>query len=606
MEKREVGKMNSREQIYKERIKFSVEQLMKLEKQINIYSILRLLIFISAIGSSYLVYRYASSFYTFSVIILHFILFLYVAKYHETLIKKKESLDKVIRINQKHIMRVNGQWKKFKDTGKEYLDTAHGFINDLDLFGENSLFQWINVTETHFGRESLKNILRIESLPTKEEIILKQKALKELGEKIDFRENLTKETMGIKESIEEIYRFVKWAYERNDSILSTHLNIIRWIFPVINLIFITLVILNMINWQFLILLGALSHFTLRKLGTETIKVLNLFKMIKYDLSSYFKAIEVIENEEFESKFINDIKKGLASNGEKSSSMVKKLSNYASWIYDRSNAFYIVFNLILLWDYQVLYKLELWRRENGNKVERWFKTVGEIESLCSLSLLSYNNENWCTPSIEEGLVIRGEEVSHPMLLEKAVANSFNLGNGKNIMLVTGSNMSGKSTFLRTVGVNLVLTYLGAPVRAKEFRTSIFNIYTCMRTEDNLEESISSFYAEILRVKNIVDASKRGKKIFFLLDEIFKGTNSLDRHTGAKILIDQLSSKGSMGLVSTHDLELCDLEDENPKVINYNFREYYDKNKLKFDYKLRRGKSETRNAIYLMKMAGIDVK
>lgn len=598
--------MNSREEIYRERIKISEEQLMILKKQLNIYSILRLLIFISAVGSGYLIYKYTSSSYAFLFIVLHFILFLYIAKYHEMLIKKKESLGKVISINEYHIMRVNGQWKKFEDTGEEYLDADHGFINDLDLFGKNSLFQWINVTETPFGRENLKDVLRIKRLPTKEEIILKQKALKELGEKIDFRENLTKETMGTKERTEEIYEFVKWAKERSDSLLSLPTKIVRWTFPIINLIFIALVVFNVINWQFLILLGILSHFTLKRLGTETIKVLNLFKTIKYDLSSYFKAIEVIENEEFESKLVNKIKKGVLGEGQKSSNMVKNLSNYASWIYDRTNAFYLVFNIIFLWDYQVLYKLEFWRRENGNKVERWFKTVGEIESLCSLSLLSYNNENWCTPSIEEGLAIRGEAVSHPMLLEKAVANNFNLGNGKGIMLITGSNMSGKSTFLRTLGFNLVLTYLGAPVRAKEFGTSIFNIYTCMRTGDNLEESISSFYAEILRVKNIVDASKRGEKIFFLLDEIFKGTNSLDRHTGAKILIDQLSSKISMGLVSTHDLELCDLEGKNPKVVNYNFREYYDNNKLKFDYKLRRGKSETRNAIYLMKMAGIDVK
>lgn len=598
--------MNSREEIYRERIKTAEEQLINLKKKINVYSILRLLIFISAVGSSYLAYKYTSSVYMLLLIILHSVLFLYVAKYHEILINKKESLDKVVIINSRHIMRVNGQWKKFEDTGEEYLDSTHGFINDLDLFGSNSLFQWINVTETPFGRESLKDILRIESLPTKEEIILKQKALKELGGKIDFRENLSKETMGTKERTEEIYEFVKWARERSDDVLSLPTNIVRWAFPIINLIFIALVVFNIINWQFLILLGTLSHFTLKRLGTETIKVLNLFKTIKYDLSSYFKAIEVIENQEFESKFINDIKKEVASDDEKSSSMVKNLSKYASWIYDRSNAFYLVLNIIFLWDYQVLYKLELWRRENGNKVERWFNTVGKIESLCSLSLLSYNNENWCIPSIEEGLVIRGEDVSHPMLLEKAVANSFNLGNGKGIMLITGSNMSGKSTFLRTLGFNLVLTYLGVPVRAKEFTTSIFNIYTCMRTGDNLEESISSFYAEILRVKNIVDASKRGEKIFFLLDEIFKGTNSLDRHTGAKMLIGQLSSKVSMGLVSTHDLELCDLEGENSKVVNYNFREYYDNNKLKFDYKLRRGRSETRNAIYLMKMAGIDVK
>ena len=167
------------------------------------------------------------------------------------------------------------------------------------------------------------------------------------------------------------------------------------------------------------------------------------------------------------------------------------------------------------------------------------------------------------------------------------------------------MSGKSTFLRTLGVNLLLSYIGAPVCADKFSCGIMNIYTCMRTKDNLEESISSFYAEILRIKILIEACKRGEKIFFLLDEIFKGTNSKDRHTGAIVLIKQLIQYGGVGLVSTHDLELCDLEKENKNIINYNFREFYENDKIKFDYILRKGKSETQNAIHLMKLAGIEI-
>ena len=167
------------------------------------------------------------------------------------------------------------------------------------------------------------------------------------------------------------------------------------------------------------------------------------------------------------------------------------------------------------------------------------------------------------------------------------------------------MSGKSTFLRTIGINLVLSYVGAPCAAEKFSASIMSIYTCMRTKDNLEESISSFYAEILRIKLLIEACKRGEKVFFLLDEIFKGTNSKDRHTGATVLVKQLADNGAMGLLSTHDLELCDLEEEMKEVENYNFREYYKDDKIHFDYKLRPGKSVTQNAVYLMKLAGIEI-
>ena len=196
------------------------------------------------------------------------------------------------------------------------------------------------------------------------------------------------------------------------------------------------------------------------------------------------------------------------------------------------------------------------------------------------------------------------MAHPLIGDRAVANTYELVTPKQITLITGSNMSGKSTFLRTVGINLLLTYIGAPACANEFSCPIMNIYTCMRTKDNLEESISSFYAEILRIKLIIDACKRGEEVFVLLDEIFKGTNSKDRHIGATVLIKQLISNGARGLVSTHDLELCDLEEEMKEVENYNFREYYKDNKIQFDYKLRKGKSNTQNAVYLMRLAGID--
>lgn len=168
------------------------------------------------------------------------------------------------------------------------------------------------------------------------------------------------------------------------------------------------------------------------------------------------------------------------------------------------------------------------------------------------------------------------------------------------------MSGKSTFLRTVGFNMILSYLGLNIQGKEFNVPIFNIYTCMRTGDDLEENISSFYSEILRVKGIVTGTKNNERIFFLLDEIFKGTNSIDRHEGAMVLIKQLLKGETLGLVSTHDLELCDMEKENKEVMNYHFREYYEDNKIRFDYKIRIGVSNTRNAKYLMKMAGIDIE
>jgi DNA mismatch repair ATPase MutS len=187
----------------------------------------------------------------------------------------------------------------------------------------------------------------------------------------------------------------------------------------------------------------------------------------------------------------------------------------------------------------------------------------------------------------------------------VYNDLTIDGKFKVVLITGSNMSGKSTLLRTAGINLVLAYAGAPVCAKSFGASIMKIYTCMRIKDNLEESISSFYAELLRIKRIISEADSGERVFFAMDEIFKGTNSQDRHIGAKVLINKLSHTNSIGLVSTHDLELCDLEQKNDKIANYHFQEYYIDGSINFDYKLRIGPSTTRNALHLMRLAGIEV-
>lgn len=202
-------------------------------------------------------------------------------------------------------------------------------------------------------------------------------------------------------------------------------------------------------------------------------------------------------------------------------------------------------------------------------------------------------------------IKAKELGHPLLTNQRVCNDIEISGKTKVLLVTGSNMAGKSTYLRTAGINLVLAYSGAPVCSESFSCGVMDIHTSMRVSDDLQNNVSSFYAELLRIKEIVKATKKEKQVFFLLDEIFKGTNSEDRHEGAKMLIKRLLRDNAIGLVSTHDLELGDLEEESSRrVKNYNFQEYYEDDKIHFDYKLRRGVSTTRNAMYLIKMIGID--
>lgn len=595
--------MENRKDIYEKRIEEYSSALKRLKRDYNIISALRLVVSLSILFFIYYAYSIGSISFGIILFLLNSILFLYLAKVHEGIVNKISKREALIEVNKKEILRLEGKWREFNDLGEEYLDNKHPFINDLDIFGKNSLFQWINETGTVYGREKLSHLLKLGELPNKEEILLRQEALKELSKKVDFRHEFIaslKDKKGKKEKY-----LGEWLKEDSKSI-SPLLNILRIIMPVINIGITILVGMNIISWQILLISLVISYGILKLGNKEVIKGLNIFEDLKYRIKTYVEALELIEKENFQSNIIQGIKSNLDMNGKSASKELKSLEKITSWLYDRGNAFYLLLNCYLLWDYQILSKLEKWKSSNKDEFYKWMISLGDFEALVSLAGFTYNNHGWATPKINDDYTLKGKNLSHPMLGEKGVGNSFDINKDKRVILITGSNMSGKSTFLRTVGFNCILAYLGLPVKGESFEVPILKVYTCMRTGDNLEESISSFYAEILRIKIIVEGVKRGEKILFLLDEIFKGTNSLDRHEGAEILINQLLEGNTLGLVSTHDFELCDMEKKDSTIQNYNFREYYDNNKLKFDYILRKGVSQTRNARYLMKMAGIDIE
>jgi DNA mismatch repair ATPase MutS len=306
--------------------------------------------------------------------------------------------------------------------------------------------------------------------------------------------------------------------------------------------------------------------------------------------------------------LKKIKEGMCNRkGVLAYKQVDRLSKIIDSISSRHGSFYFIMNILTLWDYQNMISLERWRKESGGFLKAWLEAIGKIEALSSLAIIRYDNPEWVVPKISESEKpeFEAKSMGHPLLRGNRVENDLSTNIPDRILLITGSNMSGKSTLLRTAGINLVLAYTGAPVCARKFTASIMEIHTCMRVSDDLSRNISSFYAELLRIKNIVKEAETGKSLFFLLDEIFKGTNSIDRHTGARVLIQKLNGLNCIGLVSTHDLELGDLEKSSDKIKNYHFEEYYKDDRIHFDYKLRNGVSKTRNAVYLMKMAGIDI-
>jgi ABC-type multidrug transport system fused ATPase/permease subunit len=597
--------MSLAEEFYKGNIKKSTTKSEELSVKVNIIGWSRLIVVLLCIFIDYLLYRKNNINLIVLLTIFFMVVFLVLIFYHNNIFEHKKRTDLLIEINKKGLERVNGNFINFEDKGSEYLEDKHAFINDLDIFGKGSVFQYINTTVSKGGRIALAGLLKKEKKFNRAEIKERQEAIMELGEKITWRQRIIVEGNLKKSKDIDLIGLINWSKERESS--SSFLRIsIACTFILATIFSIYLVLKRVIPASFLTLDFIVNFLVIKILSKGIEEEIKLFESIKNSVYGYSKILRLIEEENFNSLYLKKLQRQLKNDTLSCKEEMEKFSKTLDWAGNsRYNAYYLILNILVFLDIFLIGSLEKWRERNGEALKEWLKVMHEIDALNSISNLAFENEEWTYPVILDKSEIDGVNIGHPLLGKKAIKNTFSLMQEQKVALITGSNMSGKSTFLRTIGVNLVLSYIGAPVCAEKFSCGIMNIYTCMRTKDNLEESISSFYAEILRIKILIEACKKGEKIFFLLDEIFKGTNSKDRHTGAIVLIKQLIKYGGMGLVSTHDLELCDLERENKNIINYNFREFYENDKIKFDYTLRKGKSETQNAIHLMKLAGIDI-
>lgn len=583
------------------------------------------------LGGVFLISAYSlkNSYFFMIVAIVTTILLFFLDSLYKNVENKKKYTTILDDINKNSIERLNGRWNLYEDTGEEFIDESHNYSYDLDIFGKNSLFQWINTSNTYIGRQKLKNALT-EMPKDKQDIYDRQAAVEELAEKIYFRQRLEAEGKRILNSRQNPKELFLWMKQRNNMIIEKRVICgVRILSTVTTILTITLVtriiaflfrflldipifvpkIFYSVPYYIPVLLIVIQYIILMIKKEDRMKNLIIAEKYNNSISTYKNMLRLVEKHKFKSNYIiNLYKKLYDADGKSSSKQISKFSRICECIASRSNMAYLILNPILMLDYHLTISLEIWKKNSGANFGIYLNVIAELEALCSLAVIRYDNPSWSMPKIEDKKTrIIAENIGHPLLGEKRVLNSIKVEEPHEVILITGSNMSGKSTFMRTIGINIILAYAGAPVCAHRFSCSIMNLYTCMKINDNLKEGISSFYAEMLKIKNIVEASKEGKPILFLLDEIFKGTNSKDRHTGAKILIKQLSRNRNIGFVSTHDIELGELEKEsNLRVKNYHFSEHYYDNKICFDYKLKMGVSNTRNAMYLMKLAGIEIK
>ena len=515
-------------------------------------------------------------------------------------------MKKYLKINEMGLLRLKGEWGEFKDCGADFIDHEHSYSWDLDIFGKHSVYQWLCVCHTFSGCLSFA---RAFSEPGKkiDTIIGKQDAVQELAALLDWRQKfelygLLSETGGNPDS------FLRWSENRAQTFKS---KAVRFFFRSLPYISLIIGLTGLIITQTLLLFAIMYSVQLAIFGlfySKTTSVIRLYGKNGSLLLAYSQLIETIEKQGFSAHFLNTLKGVLSTDSKRSASEVlHTISKILNATEIRSNPLgHLIANTVWLWDLQCVIKAEELKKKYGSNFRRWIETIGTFEMLSSLSIARFENPEWIFPSFTESRVdIIAKQMGHPLLHKRVrVNNDFTIEQGGSVVIVTGSNMSGKSTFLRSVGVNTVLAYTGAPVCAVSFVCPIVNIYSSMRINDDLSSKISTFYAELLRIKKIVEAVKNDEQILFLLDELFRGTNSQDRHDGAVAVLHALSNKKSIGIVSTHDMELCKLAERDPdRFVNFHFEEYYRDDTLAFDYKLKNGQSTTKNAMFLLKMIGV---
>ena len=600
---------------YEKRASIYSNEAKKLAKQVNLLSNLRLLVFITGFGLSFYLYMAKLNSFGTLVLSLTIITFLYLVFTHDKYKREWKYKVALEGINVQALKRLAGDWKEFNDRGQEFKDENHPYSGDLDIFGKGSLFQWLSAAGTYLGRVRLKEYLtspiNLNPNPNPNldasNILIRQETVKELARHLDWRQQFQAEgSVQSKNNNNPEYLF-HWSKKSHKFYSTMKVLILFRILPLITAaLLVSAWLIPNVSFSWAVSMLAFQFLLLFYKGKERGEALSTISKYKEDIKTYYKMLSLFETSDFTSEYLNNLKNALITKKKlRGYKQIEKLERLADWIDNRNNAIFLPINILFLADYQFMIALEKWREESGRLLEIWLKTIAELEALSSLAIIPFDHPDWVWPRIAPaGTFIEALELGHP-LITKRVSNDLNIKNQTKVLLITGSNMSGKSTLLRTAGINLVLAYTGAPVCAKEFSCSIMSIYTCMRVSDNLEKNVSSFYAELLKIKQIVEACQTEKQVFFLLDEIFKGTNSIDRHAGAEILINKLIKQGAGGMVSTHDLELTELERMGDQVIkNYHFREYYTNEQIQFDYKLRSGVSTTRNARYLMKIAGIE--
>lgn len=591
---------------YTQRIDETLRQLSQTKTQINRISLLRVLLFVAGFAGLILFYR-SGTWAVVLTVCCTFLPFFILVKVHNRLYFRKEQLETQLKLNQDELKGLEGDYSVF-DEGREFIDAGHPYSYDLDLFGRKSLFQALGRTCTYIGKQTLATWMQ-HHLTEKTAIETRQESIRDMSWRMEFREAFRVTgsiNRGADSDEEEISR---WS--QTPSVLQ-HLwwvKLCLWAVPGINILLLALGLLHILSLSWFGMM--FTVFVILSFGLiqrVTLIQESYGKKLK-TLNRYARLITLAKGETWQAPALRELTDKLDIDGHSPAEALTQLSKELDRLDLRNNQLlYVILEGSMFFQLRQIVRIERWKARYGKYLMGWLEAVGELDALCSLGTFAYNHPAYTYPTItNQPFCFLARNMGHPLMPEaQCVKNDATIPSRPYFLIITGANMAGKSTYLRTIGVNYLLACMGCPVCCESLTLYPAHLITSLRTTDSLSDNESYFFAELKRLKRIIDLLDEGQELFIILDEILKGTNSADKQKGSLDLIRQFMRLKADGIIATHDLLLGTLADQFPEYIrNYCFEADIKDNELTFSYRLREGVAQNMNACFLMRKMGITI-
>lgn len=523
--------------------------------------------------------------------------------WHKFVAAERARAERAARFYDRGIERLEDRWIGKGNAGERFRNPEHVYTEDLDVFGKGSLFELIAITRTAGGERTLADWLR--SPAPLEEAVSRQQAVHELAERLDLREEIALLGAEIRSRVHETSIEAWGAQPRVE--FPPFLRVIAFVLALLTLASLVALLAHALPRVVFLALLACNFTIAYALRGRVGRVLEGADTPGHELGTLSLILERLEHENFASPRLREICSALEIAAVPASRRIAQLERWVDLLDSSDHLLIRLLRPVVLWREQIAMGIENWRRRNGRHLAAWVKSVADFEALSSLASLKFERPDWNFPALLDGEpCFEARQLRHPLIApSKCVANDVAIGGERRVLIVSGSNMSGKSTLLRAIGLNTVLAWTGGPVAAAALRVSSLEVGASIRAVDSLQENRSRFYAEILRIRTIAELA-RERRVLFLLDELLSGTNSHDRRIGAAGIVHALVKTGAIGLVTTHDLALADMERElGGAAVNVHFDDQIANGEIRFDYRLKPGVVTRSNALELMRAAGLEV-